>query len=110
MEAMAYVNWGRVIVDCPGCPAGLQNAYLVDSWSPRNRTCDDPNEGCGAAFTIVMPDNIGEIMQELSRRPNMENRNWFPEGHPMAVHLNEPMGQTVADLAAEFALAREGKL
>lgn len=106
MQAMAYVNWNRVIADCPG---GCGNAYRVDPWV-RTRRCDADPDGCGVEFDIVVASNMGEIMEELSRRPNDENKNWFPEGHPMALKHKEPHGQSVADLAAEFALAREGKL
>lgn len=54
-------------------------------------------------FDILVPSNLPELMAELSKRPAMRNRNWFPVGHPLAAAAGEPTGQSVSDLAAEFA-------
>lgn len=111
MIGLVYVNHGRVIVDCPGA---CNNAYPVTPHIKKMR-CVARYDGCGAEFSIAKPDNLQEIVQELSRRPKKENQNWYPEGHPTAVRslltANPiPMNQSVADLAAEFELGSEGKL
>lgn len=108
MDALVYINYGQVVVDCPN--ESCYSAFRVDSPDQQTMFCD-PNPrigGCGITFNLVIAGNIGEIFQELSRRPFPANRNWFPEGHPIAIQANYPMDQTVADLAAEFELAREG--
>lgn len=96
MNGLVYINWGRPVVDCP---FGCGNAYLYEGQSSRN--CNGPG-GCNYEFGIVSPDNLGELMTELSRRPVEANRNWFPEGHPLAVRADYPMGQSVTDLALEY--------
>ena len=101
--ALVYVNHGRVIVDCPG-PNSCGNAYMVPMGAASLK-CEAAHSGCGFEFPLAVPDNLADILSELSRRPNKSNQNWYPEGHPVAVKGNLPMGQTPADLAAEFEMA-----
>lgn len=99
MDALVYVNHGRPVVDCP---FGCGNAYLYEA-GQTVRECTGPG-GCKYNFTVLAPSNLSELMQELNKRPAKANRNWFPEGHPIAVRGSYPMGQSVADLSAEFQL------
>lgn len=101
MDGLVYINHGRVIVDCP---FGCKNAYLYRQGETK-KLCNGPG-GCSYTFQTVAPDNLAELLEELKRRPNKQNQNWFPEGHPIAVRGNFPMGQSVADLAQEFEVER----
>ena len=106
MEALLFINHGRPVVECP---YGCMTAYLYEPGKFR-RVCDGAG-GCGGVFSIIVPSNLPELMYELSKRPNMINRNWYPVGHPHEEKHNVPVGQTIADLAAEFAYesAREAE-
>lgn len=105
MQSLVYINHGRVIVDCP---FGCGNAYIHKDGGT-TMVCTGPG-GCKYMFEVSAPSNLGELYQELAKRPLDKNRNWFPEGHPIAVRGGFAMGQSVADLAEEFTLGREGKL
>jgi hypothetical protein len=102
MDALVYVNHGRVIMDCP---YGCGNAYKYRR-GQASQKCTGPG-GCNYDFGILVDSSLPEICQELAKRPNPVNRNWFPEGHPLAVRGGLPMGQSVADLAQEFEMERE---
>lgn len=104
MQALVYINHGRVVVDCP---AGCGNAYIVTP-GETSRICDAPGSGCRADLNLIVPGNMSDLMRELDRRPNPANRNWFPEGHPLAVRGGHPVNQTPGELAAEFAFQHPG--
>jgi hypothetical protein len=95
-RALAHVNWGRWIAHCPRVDCKSASAL-------------DPHQGvfccqdCLAVALVVWPDNADEIWDELERRPVRRTRNWFPAGHPWAEAAGQPTGQTVQDLADEFA-------
>jgi len=57
--------------------------------------------GCAAVFPLSIPSNLSEILTELNKRPNRANRNWYPEGHPVAIKAAIPMNQSVTDLVQE---------
>jgi len=57
--------------------------------------------GCGTAFPLSIPSNLSDIITELNKRPNRANRNWYPEGHPVAIKASIPMDQSVTDLVQE---------
>lgn len=105
MESMVYINYGRVVFDCPG---ECGNAYRYE-YGATSQSCNGP-DGCGVEVSLLVPNNLAELFQELAKRPVTKTRNWYPEGHPLAVRGNLPMGQTTSDLSAEFELGREGKL
>jgi len=67
-DAVAYLNHGRWVIDCPGC----SNAYLEAS---------APSEcvSCGTKITIVSPSDKDrtKIMAEVASRPE-QNQNWEP--------------------------------
>lgn len=98
MDGLVYINRGRVIVDCP---FGCGNAYTVHP-QETVKMCFGASDSCGFSFSLVIPSNIGELMQELDRRPDKKNRNWYPVGHPVAEAHGFAQDQTVADLATEF--------
>ena len=102
MLGMVYVNHGRVIVDCPTEMCG--NAYKVVR-GQSEQVCNGPG-GCEAVIPLAVPDNLSELIRELDKRPRPANRNWFPEGHPMALKGNMPVGQSPEDLSAEFSVMR----
>jgi hypothetical protein len=41
------------------------------------------------------------VQQVVSLRPVPQNRNWFPEDHPLALASHVAHGQTIDDLRAE---------
>lgn len=99
--ARAYINHGRWVADCPRdlCTYAFELAPEQATYVCRTRQ----GKGCGMEAPIEWPPNADEIWAELERRPVESVRNWFPSGHPLAVAAGLPHGQTVADLAAEFA-------
>lgn len=77
---MAYINHGRWVADCPGCPSGS---------GAENVTLDDPVFMClscgnslvgGKLRPVIFPDEEArvKIEQALAQRP-LPNRNWFPD-------------------------------
>ena len=99
MEALVYVNHGRVIVDCPTL---CGNAYVIPMGSS-TLACEGTG-GCGANFALVIPSNLSDILAELNKRPALANRNWFPEAHPIAIKGSLEMNQSPTDLALEFEM------
>jgi hypothetical protein len=104
MDGLVYVNWGRMVVDCPA--VGCKYSYLYEGQP--SRICDAPGDGCNASFQQIAQENLLELLAELSRRPNEKNRNWYPVGHRIAEESGYPMGQSVADLAAEYEMQVTG--
>lgn len=112
MQAVAYVNHGRWLADCPtGC-----NAAMDTTVGETGYLCGVPYEGriiggCGASAPLVWPEDPNAITAALSVRPTA-NRHWAPAGHrqtyvsytPDGRLIAEayPNGQTVADLIAEW--------
>lgn len=93
--ARAYVNYGRWVADCPvdcGCALALQPGQAIFS-------CVE----CHTVTQIDWPGNPDEIWEALSKRPAPRTRNWYPEGHDLAVRANVPHGQTVKELEDETA-------
>lgn len=94
-KARAYVNFGRWIADCPtGCGSALQL---------------NPGHGmfqcveCFFVTEVEWPNNAEDIWETLAKRPAPKFRNWFPEGHELALRANCPHGQTVKELEDEAA-------
>lgn len=76
---LAYVNWGRWVVDCPNPQCG----------SAQVASADDPRFMCTACLNVLWggrwlqvrwPDAAKReaIEGELRLRPHPANRNWFP--------------------------------
>lgn len=95
-QARAYVNFSRWIADCP---LDCGNAVALQP----NQTsfyCTPPG-GCGHISSVEWPSNADEIWQALMKRPMPKTRNWFPEGHNLALRSGCPHGQTISELNEE---------
>jgi hypothetical protein len=100
-RAIAYVNWGRWVSDCPaGCGSAQRLEPGQDVF-----TCAE----CGQLALIAWPADADRIWFALTARILPRNRNWFPAGHPLALAANCPHGQGVDDLMAE-SFEHEGAL
>ncbi len=95
--ALAYVNHGRWVADCPRPFCG--NAMALEANQPVFG-CAGAG-GCGMAAVISWPTDAQEIWDALMRRPVPGTRNWFPVGHEMAERGGLPMGQTPRELLEE---------
>lgn len=97
MNALAYVNWGRWVADCPvdGCASACAvtpgQAAIVCS---NNHT---------SPLQWPPPATVIAIGAALDKRPDPATRNWYPAGHPFAIAAGYPTDQTPADLDAETA-------
>jgi hypothetical protein len=97
MLAVAYVNHGRWIADCP-----RPHCNSARRLEPRQARFHCAGEGgCGMDCPVGWPPNPDELWEVLERRPVPMTRNWFPAGHGLAVRAGVEHGQTVADLVAE---------
>lgn len=92
--AMAYVNMGRVIADCP-----RRDCTNAEALEPRQQTfyCSY----CKQIAEVRWPADLDEIAMALEQRPVPSTRNWAPAGHRQALACGHPDGQTVADLIDE---------
>ncbi len=91
--ALAYINHGRWVVECPwecGSAMELQPHELMFACSM-----------CHQISPITWPSDADRIWEALQERVLPRTRNWFPDGHPLAIRLGAPMGQTEAQLRAE---------
>lgn len=91
--AVAYVNHGRWVADCPR-PGGL---CLSAEW------LDNPAEplrwrfqctNCGYGADIAWPREAAGIEEVLGKRPVPQTRNWFPHDHPRAIRSGTEHGLT----------------
>lgn len=95
-SAMAYVNFGRWIADCP---LDCGNAAALEA-SQTTFYCNPPG-GCGHIATVVWPKNAVEIWEALNERPMPKTRNWFPKDHSLALRSGCPHGQSAKELRDE---------
>jgi hypothetical protein len=95
--ALAYVNHGRWIADCPR--PYCNNAFGLEPRQPIFRCAG--MGGCQVVASIQWPSDADEIIEALSKRPVPGTRNWFPHGHDLAVRFGYPMGQSPKDLIEE---------
>jgi hypothetical protein len=92
-KARAYVNFGRWIADCPyDCGSALQLQPGQAQYQ-----CVE----CRLFSSVEWPDNPDEIWEALNERPAPKNRNWFPEGHTLALRCGAPHGQSAKELRDE---------
>jgi hypothetical protein len=94
VEALAYINWGRFVADCPD-PACTSAVALEPGQSVVH--CAQ----CFGMAEVVWPEDPAGLLRVLRVRPDESTRNWFPRNHPFAVAAGLPHGQTVAELEAE---------
>ncbi len=90
--ALAYVNWGRWVADCP---AACGSAIVLASGQS---TFHCPE--CKHLSGVYWPHNPDEIMEVLEVR-NKRNQNWFPVNHDLALRFGLPHGQSVSELREE---------
>lgn len=92
-KAVAFVNHGRWLVECPFCPS-----YQYASLDGLFYCAICLNKAAGhRTVPLKLPVNAGEITNKLMDRPLPEHRNWLP-------------GETVKDLARQDEQAiREGR-
>lgn len=95
--AQAYINFGRWVSDCP---ASCGNAYAVTPGQTQFH-CALAHDGCGYLGELVWDPNSSAVWEALMERPMPRTRNWFPEGHPLAIQAGCPMGQSVEELHQE---------
>ncbi len=106
LSARAYVYCGDWVADCPrhGCGNAefLYNRARVGSpWTTRKSAYHCSH--CGHVAPIDWPERAEEIVSVLGKRPIPHTRNWYPEGHTVAVRAGIPHGQSVRDLIDESA-------
>jgi hypothetical protein len=93
--ALAYMNWGRWVADCPA--DGCASAVAVAA-GQTGIVCSNNHI---SPLTWPTPATVVAIGVALDKRPDPRNRNWFPAGHPFATAAGYPMDQTPAELDAE---------
>lgn len=109
--ARAYVYNGEWVADCPrpgtepGKP-GCSNVEFLHQASRMNgpRDVERPFylcSYCGMQAKILWPRRRVEILMALMVRPVPNNRNWYPQDHPVAVKFRLEHGQSVQDLLEE---------
>jgi hypothetical protein len=102
--ARAWVYAGDWVADCPVNGCGNVE-YLYTPAVPNGpKVLKKPIfvcSNCGHQAVIYWPDHEMEILAILSKRPIPQNRNWFPQDHPLAVNSRVPHGQTIRDLMNE---------
>lgn len=78
VEAVAYVNRGRWVADCPFGRCG--SAQVVSPADPRYfcPTCLNANSGAFAPVVFPPAKKLAAIELALSKRPDPANRNWWP--------------------------------
>lgn len=86
--AVAYVNDGRWVADCP---SPYCNAAMIVEPGQAYMCAECFNKDIGGAWRrVVWPEDAEEIDAELARRPDRRNQNWCP-------------GETLQMLRAEAA-------
>ncbi len=97
-QALAYVYRGTWVAECPTYCGNVQKVFRENSSLYRCVHCEQ-------LASVKWPDSgFMEMMTAvLDRRPDPDNRNWYPEDHPVAVRFGIPHGQSVQDLLDENA-------
>lgn len=95
-QALAYIYSGAWVAECP-TECGNVQAVSRDTASLFHCVY------CQQFSEISWPpeEDMVEMMAVMGRRPNPSNRNWYPEGHPVAVRFGIPHGQGLQDLLDE---------
>lgn len=95
-KALVVIHQGVTAAHCPR--PGCNNVEIAERGAS-GFYCSN----CHHVGTLVWPGNFDEIFAELERRPVPQTRNWYPAGHPFAARHGFPCGQSVPELADEFA-------
>lgn len=106
--ARAYVYNGEWVADCP---ADCKTTQFVEDKPDKYRgvpgTSGDRMDyfHCGYCTSlwssVRWPDRADEIKEILDRRPLRHTRNWYPEGHIVALQSGIRDGETIEELLAE---------
>lgn len=108
MKALVYINWGRLVAECPSPGCGDARAVELGQ---RSATCcvgDGITSRCpGHTFDLEWPENMAQILAALDERTAEKRKNWFPKGHPLAVATGQPHGQSARELREEAAAGEE---
>jgi hypothetical protein len=97
LRARARVNHGRWITDCPR--PYCANAMLL---TPGQAAFHCAGEGgCRMVAEVEWPADADGIWAALLERPVPGTRNWYPAGHPEAVLMGLPHGQSPTELRDE---------
>lgn len=102
--AIAYVNHGRWVADCPRKFCG--NAFALEPRQPLYQCMGQG--GCGMVAMLTWPADAQEIWDALQKRPVPTTRNWYPHGHPVAEQCGLPTGQTAKELLDEQEVHERG--
>jgi hypothetical protein len=98
--ALAYLNWGRFVADCPepGCNDARAVYHPVTGQRQTEDVCAK-----GHPFAIEMPPPAVEaqLVAAVSERGLEADRSWYPKGHPRAMLAGLPTGQSVKELVEE---------
>lgn len=107
-RARAYVYSGDWVAECPRACGNVEYLYNranpLDSASPfTTRKGSFLCSYCKYLGEIEWPAGADEIMDVLGLRPIPHTRNWYPQGHDLAIRAGIPHGQSVRDLIDENA-------
>lgn len=114
MRAVAYLNVGRWVADCPveGCGDALALYPEVGADAQRRPVLSDvpiytqtDTQGHRFDFDAPPDDARAGIEAAVADRPE-PNRNWLPDGHPWGALYGCPTGQSVKELLDETAHER----
>lgn len=97
-KALAYVNHGRLVAQCPMAPH-CTNAMALEKGQTMYH-CGGLG-GCGTVVAIQWPDGMDAILAALEERRFKKYMNWYPAKHPEAEALDLPMDQTPDELREE---------
>lgn len=108
-KARAYVYCGEWVADCPRNDGGgcsnvefVMEPIMLRGPRVKQKTffiCSH----CGWQADILWPREMEAIMRVLMQRPVPDNRNWYPQGHHVALRFRLPHGQSVKELMDENA-------
>ena len=93
VTALAYVNHGRWIAECPHECGAARQLQPHDTLFQ----CTE----CLSILPITWPSDADGIWEALQERKIPRTRNWFPAGHPIAERIGAPVDQTADDLRKE---------
>lgn len=108
VQALAFVYDGDWVACCPrpGCTnteflSPNQWEFFCGAYARSKGQSLEPY--CQWTGPVAWPGNAYEITVELARRPVKFTRHWYPKDHHLAVAGQAPHGQSVKQLADEFA-------
>jgi hypothetical protein len=107
--ARPWIYRGEWVADCPREDCNNVE-FLTEKPDHLRGVANNPGPRKSAFYcsnchycttSIRWPADADELLKVLDRRPVPDTRNWYPEGHMVAVMSGEPDGQTVEELLQE---------